>query len=69
MGKDSGGRQSRENHESPGCEARAMLVACEHRDSLPFVLRFELINYTATSGTNKDSLAHSTQDTLKRTGP
>lgn len=46
-----------------------MLVACEHRDSLPFVLRFELINYTATSGTNKDSLAHSTQDTLKRTGP
>lgn len=55
--------------QSPVCEARAMLVAWEHRDSLPFVLRFELSNYTATSGTNKDGLAHSTQDSLKRAGP
>lgn len=35
--------------QSPGCEARAMLVAWEHRDSLPFVLSFQLINYTITS--------------------
>lgn len=53
---------------SPGCEAREMLVACEHRDSLSFVIRFELINYTIASCTN-DGLVHSTQDTLKRTGP